>query len=133
MIGSIDYKLKDNRNIVIKNGSEDTNIKAIDHAKKLFDNGIGEIMINSVDRDGLKKGYDIKFTEQIVSSIDLPIISCGGAGSWDDMYILAKETNCDAVAASNIFHHVEYSTYVAKQYLFEKKLNFRNPKLFDEK
>ena len=70
---------------------------------------------------------------QKLLKIDLPIISCGGAGSWDDMYELVKETDCDAVAASNIFHHVEYSTFVAKQYLFNKKLNFRNPKLFDEK
>ncbi len=133
LIGSIDYKMKDNKSIVIKNGSEDTNINALDHAKKLYENGIGEIMINSVDRDGLKNGYDIKFTEKVVSSIDLPVISCGGAGSWDDMHILIKETDCDAVAASNIFHHVEYSTYVAKKYLYEKNLNFRNPKLFDEK
>ena len=133
LIGSIDYKLIDKKKIVIKNGKDKTNLDVITQAKIMSDNGIGEIIINSVDRDGLKNGYDIELIAKIVKEIDLPIISCGGAGSWDDMYELVKETDCDAVAASNIFHHVEYSTFIAKQYLFNKKLNFRNPKLFDEK
>ena len=57
----------------------------------------------------------------------MPVIGCGGAGSWDDMYELFKETECDGIAAANIFHHIEHSVYLAKEYLSKKTNKFRSP------
>ena len=131
LIGSIDYVNIENKRFVVKKGSEITDLDPIIHASNLANEGIGEVMFNSVDRDGLKNGYDTEYLEEVVKIIKLPIITCGGAGSWEHMSDVVQKTNCDAVGASNIFHHVEYSTYMAKKYLVDKKLNFRKPGLFN--
>ena len=131
LIGSIDYVNIKNKRFVVKKGSEITDLDPIIHAFNLANEGIGEVMFNSVDRDGLKDGYDTEYLEEVVKIIKLPIITCGGAGSWEHMSDVVQKTNCDAVGASNIFHHVEYSTYMAKKYLVDKKLNFRKPELFN--
>ena len=131
LIASVDYTNKKNKRLVVKNGNDIMNLDPLNHASNLANEGIGEIMFNSVDRDGLKNGYDIEYLEKVVKTINLPIIICGGAGSWEDMSEAVEKTKCDAVAASNIFHHIEYSTYVAKKYLFDKNLNFRKPELFN--
>ena len=131
LIGSIDYINTKNKRFVVKNGGDIIDLDPLNHASNLVNEGIGEIMFNSVDRDGLKNGYDIQYLEEVVKIIKLPVIACGGAGSWEHMSEVVEKTNCDAVAASNIFHHVEYSTYMAKKYLFDKQLNFRKPGLFE--
>ena len=130
LVGSIDYYEDSLKRLVVKNGSKITEVEALSLSKKLEDLGIGEIMFNSINRDGMKKGYDIDFLKKASKEINIPIIVCGGAGSWKDMLDVVKDTNCDAVAASNIFHHVEYSTYLAKKFLYDNKLNFRKAELF---
>ena len=65
---------------------------------------MGEIFLNSVDRDGKKNGYEIEILKEISEKIKIPIIACGGAGSWSDMYEFMK-TDCDGIAASNIFSY----------------------------
>ena len=130
LIGSIDYIEKANERYVVESSSKITNLKVSQFIEKLKNNGIGEIFLNSVSRDGLRSGYDIKFLKNIVKS-ELPVIPCGGAGSWEDMYSLVKSTDCSAVSASNIFHHMEHSTFMAKKFLYDKNLNFRKPEFFE--
>ena len=93
---------------------------------------MGEIFINSVDRDGKKNGYDTEFLEKFCDSVDKPVIVCGGAGSWQDMYEVLSKTTCDGIAAANIFHHIEHSVYLAKEYLTKRTDQFRPPDFYNE-
>jgi imidazole glycerol-phosphate synthase subunit HisF len=131
LIGSIDYIEEGNERYVVENSNKVTNLRVSEFVDKLKNNGIGEIFLNSITRDGLRLGYDIEFLKNIVKK-KLPVIPCGGAGSWEDMFKLVNKTDCSAVAASNIFHHMEHSTFIAKQFLYDKKLNFRKSEFFGE-
>ena len=133
VIASIDYLKIDNGEYrVVKNGSQVLDIDPIKHAQEVIDSGAGEIFINSVDRDGKKNGYDIEFLSIFSKLFNIPVIACGGAGSWEDMYMLYSKTSCDGIAASNIFHHIEHSVYLAKEYLSNKSNKFRIPKFYTE-
>ena len=101
-------------------------------AKDLIECGVGEIFLNSVDRDGLKIGYDLDYLKNFTEKIKIPVIGCGGAGEWEDMYKLSIETKCDGIAAANIFHHVEHSVYLAKEYLSKKTDQFRPANFYNE-
>lgn len=102
-----------------------------DWTKKVQDFGAGEILLNSVDRDGMKSGYDIDLINLISKNIDIPIIACGGAGEWNDFYELLSNTNISAAAAANIFHFKDQSVYLAKKYLYDKGVLVRKPTLMD--
>ena len=87
VIASIDCILDEEKKYkVLMSGKKITKIDPITLSKKLVDIGVGEIFINSVDRDGKKNGYDIDFLENFCQIIKKPVIVCGGAGSWQDMY-----------------------------------------------
>ncbi len=133
IVGSIDYLYQDNLYKVIKKGHEILDLDPITHAKELINSGVGEIFLNSVERDGKKLGYDIKYLKKFSDNINIPIIGCGGAGSWEDMLELVKKTKCDGIAAANIFHHVEHSVYLAKDFLSKYSEKFRKPNFFDKK
>jgi cyclase len=91
--------------------------------------GAGEFLINSVNRDGKKSGYDIETMSRMADLSHNPVIACGGAGSWGDMYELLVNSNVDAVAAANIFHFQDQSIYLARRELLEKGLPVRPPTL----
>jgi cyclase len=131
VVASIDYILNDEKKYkVFSEGEKMTDLDPITLAKKLIDIGVGEIFINSVDRDGKKNGYDIDFLKTFCDEIDKPVIACGGAGSWEDMYQVFSKTKCDGIAAANIFHHIEHSVYLAKDHLSKKSERFRAPKFY---
>jgi len=65
--------------------------------------GAGEIMVNSVDRDGMMKGYDLDLMKKISTRTDIPVIACGGAGCLADISNLFKNTGCPAAAAGSMF------------------------------
>jgi len=132
IIASIDYKKIENKHYVIKNGEKVLPLDPIEHAKNLIECGVGEIFLNSVDRDGLKTGYDLDYLKNFSNKIKIPVIGCGGAGDWEDMYKLSSETKCDGIAAANIFHHVEHSVYLAKEYLSKKTNQFRPANFYNE-
>ncbi len=132
IIASIDYKTIDKKNYVVKNGLNVLKIDPLEHANNLAKCGVGEIFLNSVDRDGSKTGYDLDYLKEFSNKIKLPIIGCGGAGDWEDMYQLSLHTKCDGIAAANIFHHIEHSVYLAKEYLSKKTGDFRKPDFYNE-
>jgi cyclase len=96
-----------------------------DWTRKVEDLGAGEILLNSVDRDGMKTGYDIETINLVCESANIPIIACGGAGDWIDMEEVMVKTNADAVAAANIFHFQDQSIYLARDFLFSRNLPVR--------
>ncbi len=79
--------------------------------------GAGEIFLNSIDRDGSRQGYDTALIRSVSSAVGIPVIACGGVGSFAHFAPGITDGGASAVAAANIFHHLEHSTIVAKAHL----------------
>tara|TARA_B100000212_G_C27383839_1_gene538249 strand:+ start:300 stop:1145 length:846 start_codon:yes stop_codon:yes gene_type:complete len=93
-------------------------------AEKYQRYGAGEIFINSVNRDGSRKGYDLNLIKKISKSISVPLITCGGVGIFEH-FGLGIKAGASAVAAANIFQHIEHSTIIAKAHLFNAGIDVR--------
>jgi len=125
VIISIDTKNIDGNDYVyIDRGTKNTNIEAITWAKKAIEYGAGEILINSIDYDGNRKGYNLKLISKLSGNINTPIIVLGGVFKWLHLQE-GIEAGANAVAAANIFHYTEHSTRKAKKFLLNKGMNFR--------
>lgn len=92
---------------------------------KLEKLGAGEILLNSVDRDGSRKGYDTELLETVSSKLKIPVIACGGVGHFEDLAAGVLKGGCQAVAAANIFQHTEHSTIAAKSHLLRSGVDVR--------
>ena len=103
---SIDVKRVDGAfHVFTRSGLEDTGLDAIDWARRGENLGAGELMINSIDTDGVKKGFDIPMLEAICDAVSIPVIASGGAGSIDDFIELFKSLPViDAGLAASVFH-----------------------------
>lgn len=82
--------------------------------------GAGEILINSVNRDGTYTGYDIDLINQVCSQVKVPVIACGGAKNAKHMVALLQQTNVSAASAANFFHFTEHSVNITKSYVAKK-------------
>jgi cyclase len=123
---SIDAKKNgDSWNVYIKGGRENTGLDAVKWAIKGVELGAGEIVVNSIDEDGMKNGYDIDLLKQISNSVNVPIIASGGAGVMDDFYNAIKHANVDGVLAASVFHFGEIKIEDLKKYLREKEIEIR--------
>ena len=127
VVVSVDCKKEaDGSYVVYKDsGSVSAHLDALDWAKECSSLGAGEIYLYSIDRDGSRKGYDLDLINLISSSIDIPVIACGGVGKFDHFSQGITKGRASAVAASNIFHHVEHSTIIAKAYMKRSGINVR--------
>lgn len=96
-----------------------------EYAKKLEELGAGEIFLNSIDRDGSRRGYDVKLLKSVSSSVTIPVIACGGVGKTEDLAAGVLQGGCQAVAAANIFQHTEHSTIAAKSHLLRSGVDIR--------
>ena len=106
-------------------GRNKTGIDAIEFAKKMEENGAGELLITSMDRDGTQVGYDIELMSTISSKVNIPIIASGGVGNLDHLVDGIKLGNVNAVLAASIFHYGKYSVKQAKEYLDSKGIPVR--------
>ena len=110
---------------VYKNGGRvDMGIDAVEWAVKAEKLGAGEILLTSMDADGTKAGYDLELTEAISSSVNIPVIASGGAGSCKDFYD-AIEVGASAVLAASLFHYKELTIREVKEYLKEQGVSVR--------
>ena len=123
---SIDAKKNgDSWNVYIKGGRENTGLDAVKWAIKGVELGAGEIVVNSIDEDGMKNGYDIDLLKEITSSVNVPVIASGGAGVMDDFYNAIKHADVDGVLAASVFHFGEIKIEDLKKYLREKGVEIR--------
>ena len=106
-------------------GREPTNLDAIEFAKLAEQNGAGEILLTSMDRDGTKEGYDIDLTKKISSNLNIPVIASGGVGNLDHLKTGITEGGASAVLAASIFHFGVYSIKEAKEYLKKENVPVR--------
>ena len=133
IVVSIDYINinEDKSEVLINCGRDNIGLSAEEWSGRVEDMGAGEIILNSIDRDGSGNGYDIKTIKNISNKLKCPVIACGGAGSWDDFRKVLDSTNADAVAAANIFHYQDQSVFLAKKHLYDNNMNVRKPDLIN--
>lgn len=94
--------------VFAKGGREDTSIEAISWIKNCVDNGAGEVVVNSMDTDGVKGGFDLELLKKVCDTVSVPVIASGGAGKTEDFITLFKEIpNVDAGLAASVFHFGE--------------------------
>ena len=117
-VGS-DYKVYDHLNRSVLPVALEDHLQAIQSA------GAGEILLNSVDRDGSRKGYDIDLLTRVSSQLQIPVIALGGVGRFEHLSLAVSQGGCQAVAAANIFQHMEHSTIAAKSQMKRDGLNVR--------
>ncbi|MBW7887748.1 MAG: imidazole glycerol phosphate synthase subunit HisF [Bacteroidetes bacterium] len=106
-------------------GRTEIELDAIEWAQKAEELGAGEILLTSMDKDGTKEGYDIELLKKITSSVKIPVIASGGAGTLEHLYEGLHDGNADAVLAASIFHFRQYTIRQAKEYLQERNILVR--------
>ena len=124
---SADIKRVDNEfRVFAKGGREDTGMEAISWIKKCVANGAGEVVVNSIDTDGVKRGFDIEMLKAVREAVNVPVIASGGAGCIDDFVKLFKEIpDMDAGLAASIFHFGEVQIKDLKKELARNGITVR--------
>ncbi|MEW6156815.1 MAG: imidazole glycerol phosphate synthase subunit HisF [Verrucomicrobiota bacterium] len=98
-------------------GRKATGLEAVDWAQRAVQLGAGEIVLNSIDADGTKAGFDIEITRRVSESVGVPVVASGGAGKLEHLAGVLQEGKADAVLAASIFHFGEYSVGEVKEFL----------------
>ena len=98
-------------------GRTPTGIDAIEFAKEAAERGAGEILLTSMDRDGVKSGYDLSLTRAIADAVNIPVVASGGAGTLEHLAEGVTEGGASAVLAASIFHFGTYSIAEAKAFM----------------
>lgn len=124
---SMDVKKNDQGSwrVYVKGGRVQTNLDAIEWAKEAVRLGAGEIVVNSIDADGMKQGYDIELLKRIVEAVNVPVIASGGAGKMSDFYDAANEAGVDGILAASVFHYGEIKIQDLKNELNKKGIPMR--------
>lgn len=106
-------------------GSADTGIDAIEWAIKGEALGAGEIVVNAIDEDGEKTGYNLSLTKKIADAVNIPVVASGGAGKKEHFAEVLKNGGADAALAASVFHYGEIEIPALKRYLEEENIQFR--------
>lgn len=126
VVVSIDAKKKDGGyEVFTEGGSKPTGLDPVAWAKKCEELGAGEILINSIDNDGMMDGYDIELTKIVSDAVSIPVIACGGAGSLEDFVKAIKEGHASAVSASSIFLFTQTTPKNVKESMAEAGIDVR--------
>jgi cyclase len=111
--------------IVINGGRTPMGIDAIEWAQRGEELGAGELVINSIDADGTKEGYEINLTRTIAEVVTIPVIASGGGGTPDHLYDVLTDGKADAALVASMLHYGEYTVGEIKQDLAARGLNIR--------
>ena len=111
--------------IVVNGGATPTGIDALWWAKEGERLGAGELVVNSIDADGTKDGYEIKLTRMIADSVRIPVVASGGAGKPEHLYDVLTQGHADAALVASIVHYGEYTCRQLKEYLHERGIKIR--------
>lgn len=124
---SADVKRVDGEfHVFAKGGREDTGMEAISWIKRCVDLGAGEAVVNSIDTDGVKKGFDIEMLKAVCNAVNVPVIASGGAGGINDFVDLFREIpDIDAGLAASIFHFGEVAIPDLKRELRKNNITVR--------
>jgi cyclase len=106
-------------------GRRSTGLDAVEWAKRAVSLGAGEIVLNSIDADGTKAGFDLVITRRVSEAVGVPVVASGGAGNLEHMAEVLLSGKADAVLAASIFHFGEFTVGQVKQYLAAKQIPVR--------
>jgi cyclase len=106
-------------------GRKATGMEAVEWAVRAVELGAGEIVLNSIDADGTRCGFDLEITRRVSESVGVPVVASGGAGSLDHMADVLEVGKADAVLAASIFHFGTYTVGQVKQHLAARGLPVR--------
>ena len=125
---SVDAKRVNGRyHVFARGGREDTGLDALEWIRRGIDSGAGEIVLNSIDTDGVKRGFDLQMLADVCAFADVPVIASGGAGCAEDFVTLFREVpRVDAGLAASIFHFWEVSIAELKKTLAGAGVNVRS-------
>jgi len=111
--------------VYVNGGRVDTGLDALEWAIEGVRLGAGELVVNSIDADGMKEGYDLELLKAITSRVGVPVIASGGAGKLDDFAKAVIEADVDGVLAASVFHYKEIEIKELKEYLKSKGIEVR--------
>ncbi len=112
--------------VFAKGGRENTGMEAISWIRRCVDMGAGEVVVNSIDTDGVKRGFDIEMLRAVCAAVNVPVIASGGAGSMQDFVTLFKEIpDIDAGLAASVFHFGEIAIADLKEELKRNNIRVR--------
>jgi cyclase len=127
IVVSIDAKkvAPDRWEVFSHGGRKETGLEAVAWAKRAVELGAGEIVLNSIDADGTKAGFDLVITRRVSEAVRVPVVASGGAGTLEHMAEVLLEGKADAVLAASIFHFGEYKVAEVKKFLASKGIPVR--------
>lgn len=126
VVVAVDAKrVDDHWEVFTHGGTRGTGIDAVEWAARAQDLGAGEILLTSMDTDGVKNGYDIPLTAAVTDEVSIPVIASGGCGSMEHIYDVFTQTGASAALAASIFHYGECTVAEVKQYLRDKGVEVR--------
>jgi cyclase len=111
--------------IVIRGGRTPMGLDALEWAKQGEQLGAGEIVVNSIDADGTKEGYEINLTRAIADTVSIPVIASGGGGKPEHLYDVLTEGRADATLVASILHYDEYTIRELKEHLHWRGVKVR--------
>ena len=112
--------------VFAKGGREDTGMEAISWIKRCVDNGAGEVVVNSIDTDGVRQGFDIEMLRAVCNAVNVPVIASGGAGCVQDFIdLFRKVPDIDAGLAASVFHFGEIAIPDLKRTLAAEGISMR--------
>lgn len=118
-------KIPSGYEIVIRGGRTPTGLDAVEWARRGEQLGAGEIVVNSIDADGTKQGYEIRLTRLIADAVTIPVIASGGGGRPEHLYDVLTEGHADAALVASVLHYREYTVRELKEYLHERGVKVR--------
>lgn len=124
---SIDPKLASSKKweVYIRGGRENSGIDAVKFAKEMETLGVGELLVNSLDRDGTGKGFDIDLLRAVSESLEIPVIASSGVGSLEHFVEVFKETAVTAALGASVFHSGKFTIREVKRRLKEENIEVR--------
>lgn len=127
IVVSIDAKktAPDRWEVFVRGGRQATGWEAVQWAERAVELGAGEIVLNSIDADGTKNGFDLEITRRVSESVGVPVVASGGAGTLDHLAEVLLKGKADAVLAASIFHFQEFTVGDVKRHLAARGIPVR--------
>ncbi len=113
--------------VVTHGGRRPTGMEALAWARQGVELGAGEIVVNSIDADGTREGYELRLTRTIAEAVPVPVVASGGANTPEDMLQVLTRGRADAALAASMFHYGDYTVGDVKRYLAEREIPVRLP------
>ncbi|MGX5820027.1 glycosyl amidation-associated protein WbuZ [Chitinophaga lutea] len=126
IVVGIDVRREDGEYVVYSHSGRNREaLQLRDHIKRMEELGAGEIFINSIDQDGMMKGYDHELIREVMDTTTLPVIACGGAGNFMHLVDTFKSTGVGALAMASIYHFGDNNPVRARSYLKNNDINIK--------